>query len=74
MRVKYPNLAKEISVRGIKKKAIASAMGISEKTLSNKLSGVAPFTWPEACVIASTFFPDMSKDVLFSNADIPTTP
>ena len=61
----YPNLVGEIAKRGIKKCAIASALGISGRSLYNKLSGIAPFTWPETCAIQSIFFPDMDKETLF---------
>lgn len=65
LNVVYPNLAAEIAKRGIKKSAIASALGISGKALYNKMAGIAPFTWPETCTIQHTFFPDIDKDALF---------
>lgn len=68
MKAIFPNLAGEIAKRGIKKCAIASALGISSRTLYCKMSGDTPFTWPETCVIRDTFFPDMSKDELFARA------
>ena len=61
----YPNLVSEIARRGIKKKAIASALGVTSRSLFNKMAGVVPFTWPETCIIRDTFFPDMDKDILF---------
>ena len=67
----YPNLVGEIAKRGIKKCAIASALGISSRSLYSKMSGAVPFTWPETCAIRDTFFPDMSKDELFAKADDP---
>lgn len=65
----YPILAGEIAKRGIKKSAIASAIGISYRAFYNKLSGDAPFTWPEVCQINNQFFPDMDKNELFSRAE-----
>ena len=64
---KYPTLEGEISRRGIKKKAIASALKISPKALSNKLTGKTPFTWPEACKTQEVFFPDVEMQRLFSD-------
>ena len=65
--MRYPTLNAEIARRGIKKSTIASCLGISARSLYNKLNGTAPFTWDEVCSITSRFFPDMSdsKDELF---------
>ena len=54
--------------RGIKMKVVADAIGVSTKALYNKIEGRSPFTWSEACVIQSRFFPDISKDELFVKA------
>lgn len=67
--VTYPNLISEIAKRGIKKKTIAESIGVCDKSLSNKLSGRVPFTWPEVSKIREQFFPDMSSDDLFSRSD-----
>ena len=61
----FPNLAGEIARRGIKKKAIADALNICNRSLNNKLSGRVPFTWDEVKLIRSQFCPDMSPDDLF---------
>ena len=66
MHAAYPNLVGEIAKRGIKKCVMASTLGISGRSLYNKLSGTVPFTWPETCTIQNTFFPDMDKDTLFA--------
>lgn len=65
----YPNLVAEIARRGTKKSAIARRLGITERAFHNKMSGVAPFTWPEACIIQRQFFPDMDKDFLFAGEE-----
>lgn len=65
----YPVLASEISRRGIKKRAIANAIGTSDRTLYSKLYGETAFTWPEVVVIRGTFFPDISTDELFRFAE-----
>lgn len=61
----YVVLRGKIEERGIKRLAIANALGITTKSLRNKLNGNAPITWPEACIIQSRFFPDIEKDDLF---------
>lgn len=63
---KYPNLAAEISRRGVRKSVIASRIGVSPRSLSNKLSGTSPFTLDEAFCICRDFFPDIGIDRLFS--------
>ena len=69
MMIEYPNLAGEIAKRGVKKRAIASTLGISEKSLFNKMSGSVEFTWKEVCKIQDCFFPDREKDELFRRAE-----
>ena len=69
MDVLYPNLAAEIAKRGVKKKVIASTLGISGRALYSKMRGIAPFTWEEVCILQNEFFPDKEKDVLFEKAD-----
>ena len=69
MHVAYPALSGEIAKRGIKKSAIASAIGITGRSLYNKMSGGVSFTWDETCLIQNRFFPDMNKDDLFRKAD-----
>ena len=61
----FPNLAGEIARLGIKKKAIADALNICNRSLNNKMNGRVPFTWDEVKLIRSQFFPDMSPDDLF---------
>lgn len=65
----YPVLVGEIAKRGIKKRAIANAIGTSDRTLYSKLRGETAFTWPEVVVIRGTFFPDVSADELFRMAE-----
>ena len=67
--IAYPMLTGEIAKRGIKKRIIAQSLGICDKTLNNKLSGKAPFTWPEVQTIRHQFFPDMTPDDLFQQQE-----
>ena len=62
----YSKLVGEIAARGMKRTVIAKALGISTKTLYNKISGKAPFTWPEVLLTQKRFFPDIPLDVLFA--------
>lgn len=61
----FPTLSGEIARRGIKKKTIAEALDICNRSLNNKLNGRVPFTWDEVKRMRSQFFPDMTPDELF---------
>jgi len=65
----YPVLVGEMAKRGIKKKTVAESIGVCDKSLNNKINGRVPFTWPEVKKIRHQFFPDISPDVLFAEAD-----
>lgn len=67
--MRYATLAARIAERGIKKSAIASAVGITPRTLYNKIQGHGEFTWREVNVIRTRFFPDISLDTLFATTD-----
>ena len=62
----YPTLVGEIAKRGIAKRDIALGIGVTPRTLSKKLSGITPFTWPEAICLRDMFFSDMSVEELFA--------
>lgn len=66
MNFAHPNLTGEIAKKGIKKSAIAKMLGISDKTLWNKLYGKTPFTILEALTIKREFFPLISIEELFA--------
>lgn len=65
MDIVYPKLATELKSRKIKMKDVESLLGISAKSLYNKLRGKTPFTWDEVSLIRNTWFPDMYSDELF---------
>ena len=69
----YPTLIGEIAKRGIKKSVIASRLGISERSLYNKLHGNVSFTWPEVQTITTCFFPDLTPTELFETENGHTT-
>lgn len=51
--------------RGVKKKDIAQLLGVSPKTIWNKLRGANDFTLGEAIKIKNRFFPDMPIEEIF---------
>ena len=68
-RQNYPNLAGAMAEREIRLRTIAEAIGITERTLRNKLTGATDFTWKEVCTIQARFFPEQTKDQLFATRD-----
>ena len=60
----YPILEGKIAERGIRKKSVAEALNINQRTLGNKLAGKTAFTWDEVVTLQATFFDDVSKDAL----------
>lgn len=66
---KYNILDTKIYERGIKKNAISKKLKITPRAFSNKISGKAPFTWEQVCMIQENFFPDISKDELFQTEE-----
>lgn len=64
----YRTLKGEIIKKGLSIKYIAKSIGISERTLRNKINGLTDFTWVEVCKIQSLFFPQISKDELFTKS------
>ena len=69
MQIKYPILETMMLTRGIKKKTLFTTLGISGRSLYNKMNGLVPFTWPEVCTIQKVFFPDLTKEELFKLSD-----
>ena len=62
--IKYPALEGQIAMRGIRKNAIAKAIGCSGRSLNNKLKGRSHFTWDEVVALTDNFFPDMEPEAL----------
>lgn len=69
MKCVYPKLEAKMATRGIKKKAIASKLGISERCFYNKLKGKTSFTYPEVEILQKDFFPDMTKEDLMKRVE-----
>lgn len=64
----YPFLESAIAVKGIKKIEIARKLKISQRTLISKFNGDLDFWYRETCIIQESFFPEYSKEQLFSRA------
>ena len=63
----YPFLEYEIKRKGIKKKAMAQALGVDEGTLWHKTCGKRSFTVEQAIFIQKTWFPETPIEVLFQH-------
>lgn len=61
----YSFLRGEMFKSGISILSLSKKIGISEKTLRNKLKGDTDFTWPEAKAIRRIVSPEMSMEELF---------
>lgn len=64
----YCNLKAEMARHGIKSKDIAEVLKLSEKSISNKITGKSEFTIPEAMGIKKHFFQDKTIDYLFDKS------
>lgn len=65
----YKNLRGEMVKKDLTISKLAEKIGISEKTLRNKIHGETEFTWPEICKIHRLVNPKMSKDELFAKEE-----
>ena len=54
-RVRYPTIARRIRRMGIPKERIARELGITSKSLSDKLGGTTEFTLTESLLLARFF-------------------
>lgn len=61
----YSFLREVLRIKGITIIELAKMIGISEKSMRNKLNGVTEFTWSEAKAIRAIVAPGMSLDELF---------
>lgn len=59
------NLKEALDAKNITMKAYAAVLGISEKTVWNKINEETPFTYPEASVTKSELLPEYDMDYLF---------
>ena len=59
------NLEAEIARRNLTKQEVADCIGISKRTLYDKLVGKTAFTIKEASKLQGELFPDCEMDYLF---------
>lgn len=64
----FPNLMKELNRKNISNKAVAAAIGCTDKTLYNKFMGNTEFTLSEICTIENDFLPEFKLSYLFEKS------
>lgn len=62
----YPFLEAAIAQKGIFKKELSKALGVSQKSLNLKLNGKVDWWWHEVTTLR-TLFPEIPIDQLFSH-------
>lgn len=65
----YRNLRAEMARANITVAILAPKIGVSEKTLRNKLNGKTDFTWPEALAIRRLVNPEVGIEEMFIRSD-----
>lgn len=61
----YLVLKAEMIKKKLSVSKLASKIGVSEKTLRNKINGETEFSWSEVCKIYEIVKPSITKDELF---------
>ena len=61
----YSNLRSELANKGITQVALANMLGVTEKTLQNKLNGKTEFTITESLYICHNVLPEFNLNYLF---------
>ena len=61
----YQYLINEIMKSNIKISKLAIRIGMTEKTLRNKLNGKTEFSWPEVLQIRNIVAPEVTLEELF---------
>lgn len=62
----YSNLKSILYKKNIAIKQYAEFLGVSEKTVQNKLQGITDFTYPEFKKTCSLLLPEYNSDFLFA--------
>lgn len=63
----FPNLRAEMARYGVSCKHTASMLGVSPKSISNKITGRTEFTLSEMISIRNAYFKEMSIEYLFDS-------
>lgn len=61
------NLKTALDNKGITMRAYAAVLGVSEKTVQNKINGVTDFTYPEVKKTKKELLPECDVDYLFKD-------
>ena len=60
------NLRKALEAKNISQRAVCELLGVSEKTLYNKMTGATEFTVEEAIKIVQNLLPEYTYEYLFA--------
>lgn len=63
----YSFLRGEMHRAGVTITSLASQIGVTEKTMRNKINGETPFTWPEALAVRRIVSPNKTMEELFAS-------
>lgn len=63
----FHNLKNALSQKKISIKAYSEFLGVSEKTIQNKMNGTTVFTYPEFKKTCSFLLPEYNADYLFDS-------
>ena len=61
------NLERLLHEKGITKKAYAEFLGVSEKTVQNKINEKTEFTYPEVQRTSTLIFPEYRAEYIFAS-------
>ena len=67
--MKNLNVQKALVAKNVSMKALAQFLGVTEKTVQNKIQGDTDFTFPEAMRIKRDLLPEYEYDYLFATED-----
>lgn len=67
----FTNLKTVLHQKGISLRQYAQFLGVSEKTIQNKLNGITDFTYPEFRKTCILLLPEYNADFLFSEVFSP---
>lgn len=65
----FKNLKEALRTKGITLKSYAEFLGVTEKTLQNKLNGITEFTFSEVEKTTRILFTEFKWDYLFSKEE-----
>lgn len=63
------NVQKALNDKNITMRAVAQLLGVTEKTIQNKIQGDTDFSFPEAMKIKRELLPEYDYDYLFARDD-----